>query len=96
MPLLLLSPSTSNELDSIALFLSPSCLTVSASLLVLCVSDVLLLLLIATSSDMAAELSSALTPSTLDTVMLSLGTASHRSKDVYYHHPFLTKASYTF
>jgi len=72
--LLLLSPSTSTELDSIALLLSPSCLTVSASLLVLCVSEVLLLPLIATSSDMGAELSSSLTPSTLDTVTLSLGT----------------------
>lgn len=74
--LLLLSPSTSTELDSTAPLLSPSCLTVSASLLVLCVSDVLLLLLllIATSSDMGAELSSALTPSILDIVMLSWGT----------------------
>jgi hypothetical protein len=43
------------------------CLAVFASLLVLCVSDVLLLLLlIATSSDMGAELSSALTPSILE------------------------------
>jgi hypothetical protein len=91
--LLLLSPSTSTELE---LLLSPSCLTVSASPLVLCVSDVLLLPLIAASSDMGAELSSSLTPSTLDTVTLSLGTASHRSKDVYYHHHFLTKASYIF